>query len=305
MSRASGPQLRPAAPPRRLSPAVVVATAVVAIGLVGCSGGSSRSRAGTVGRGIPTSISLAAGSSTTVPGAATSTTAAGASSPGKATKGAGSGAGSGGTAADVSAALTPAAPGVYRYATSGVSTFNGAPTPFPAVTTLTVDPPTGTRQHSTRNLKDAKGNGPTIDLALDYQPQGVVVDDIKLSTTAQGFTAVQDLRPSGSGLLLPTGAGPGVHEELALSGDGQTVRLVVDVLRRERVTVGGRAVDTLVMHLVAALPPGDVTGTLDLTAWLAPSARLWVKERFVTDAVAAGGLVKVHSDYSATLQRLP
>ena len=42
-----------------------------------------------------------------------------------------------------------------------------------------------------------------------------------------------------------------------------------------------------------------------MTAWLAPSLRLWVKERSVTDASAAGGLAKLQSRYEATIQRLP
>ena len=52
-------------------------------------------------------------------------------------------------------ALAPATPGTYRYDTAGATTFAGTAVAFPAVTTLVVDAPSGTRQRSTRNLRDA------------------------------------------------------------------------------------------------------------------------------------------------------
>ena len=69
-------------------------------------------------------------------------------------------------------------------------------------------------------------------------------------------------------------------------------------------TVAGRAVDTLVMKAVVTLAPGDVTGRQELTVNVDRGTRLWVKERSVTDASAGGGLFVVHSEYTATLQRL-
>jgi hypothetical protein len=201
--------------------------------------------------------------------------------------------------------LAPAAAGTYRYTTSGASTFGLTTLPYPAVSTLTVDPPTGTRQHSTRNLRDAAGNGPVLEFLLDYRPDGIFAEDLKLTVGASGMTNVQDLRPTSPALFLPTGAGPGTRQEFDVSGDGSTAHLSVTVERRERVTIAGQGVDTLVVHLVATLPPGDVTGTVNMTAWFAPSVRLWVKEHFVTDAAGGGGLFRFHSQYDATLQRLP
>ena len=79
---------------------------------------------------------------------------------------------------------------------------------------------------------------------------------------------------------------------------------MVDVVGEERVTIAGQAVDTLVVRAVVTLAPSDVTGRQELTLNVDRSSRLWVKERSVADASAAGGLFRLHSEYTATLQRL-
>lgn len=273
--------------------------------LVACGGSDEATKTASRG-GVPPSTVAEA---TTVPPTTvgeTTTSSARRTTPTTARRGSSGGGGStGGPAA--ATALTPPAAGVYRYDTSGTSTFGTTAVPFPAVSTLTVDPPGGTRQRSVRQLRDAAGNGPQIEFLLDYRPDGIYVEQLKLTTTFSGISDVQDLRPAAPVLILATGAAPGARQEFSLSagGTGAVARVVVEALRREAVAVGGRSVDTLVVRIVAALPPGDVTGRVELTTWMAPSVRLWVKERFVTDASAAGGLFTLKSSYDATLQRLP
>jgi hypothetical protein len=200
-------------------------------------------------------------------------------------------------------ALAPATPGTYRFDTAGATTFAGTTTPFPAVTTLVVDAPSGTRQRSTRNLRDAAGNGLQTEFTLDYRPEGVFLVSLKVTTGFSGITDVRDLRPASPVLLLATGAGPGAHREADLAGNSPA-KLVVDVLREERLTIGSTAVDTLVMRATVTLGPGDVTGRQELTVNVDRGTRLWVKERSVTDASAAGGLFIAHSEYTATMQKL-
>jgi len=236
---------------------------------------------------------------TTAPGGRTTTTAASART---ATTRAGAGAATT-TVPSGPRALTPAAAGTYRYDTSGATTFAGSTVPFPAVTNLVVDAPSGTRQRSTRNLRDATGNGVSTEFTLDYRPDGVFLISLRLTTGFSGVTDVRDLRPAAPVLLLATGARPGSHTEADLTGTS-SARLVIDVLREERVMIGGTAVDTLVMRAAVNLAPGDITGRQELTVNVDRGSRLWVRERSVTDASAAGGLVTVHSEYNATLQRL-
>ena len=200
-------------------------------------------------------------------------------------------------------ALTPAAPGTYRYDTSGRSTFAGNVLPFPAATTLVVDPPSGSRQRLARDLRDATGNGLATEFTLDFRPEGVFLVSLRLTVGFSGVADSRELRPAAPVLLVATGARPGAHVEGDLTGTAPA-RLVVDVVGEERVTVAGTAVDTLVVRATVTLAPGDVTGRQDLTINLDRGSRLWVRERSVTDASAAGGLFVLRSEYTATLQRL-
>ncbi len=200
-------------------------------------------------------------------------------------------------------ALAPATPGTYRYDTAGATTLLGNTVPFPGMTTLVVDAPSGTRQRSTRNLRDGAGSGLQTEFTLDYRPEGVFLVSLRVTTGFSGITDVRDLRPASPVLLLATGAGPGAHQEADLTGNS-AAKLVVDVLREERLTIGGEAVDTLVMRATVTIGPGDVTGRQELTVNIDRGSRLWVKERSVLDASAAGGLFTAHSEYTATLQRL-
>jgi len=255
-----------------------------------------RDSAGSVSQETTTTTTVAA-TTTTAAGGRTTTTAAGArpTTTARATTATPAPAGT--------RALTPANPGTYRYDTLGATTFAGTTIPFPAVTTLVVDAPSGTRQRATRNLRDAAGNGLATEFTLDYRPEGVFLITLKVTTGFSGITDVRELRPSAPLLLLATGARPGARVEADLGGTS-AAKLVVDLLREERVTIGGAAVDTLVMRATVTLAPGDITGRQELTVNVDRGSRLWVKERSVTDASAAGGLFTARSEYTATLQRL-
>jgi hypothetical protein len=199
--------------------------------------------------------------------------------------------------------LTPALPGTYRYDTSGQSRFGAATAPYPAVTTLVVEPPDGTRQHATRDLRDASRNGPVFESVLDYRADGVYLADLRVGVTVLLFTDVQELQPPAPQLLLPTGARPGVHLDLDIPGPAGTAHLAVDVVRDEEVRVAGQAVAARVVRLVASLP-GQLDGRLELTVWVAPASRVWVKERAVADASTPDGSVRFHSEYDAILEQL-
>lgn len=198
--------------------------------------------------------------------------------------------------------LTPAAPGSYRYDTSGGSTFAGTVVPFPAVTTLVVDPPSGTRQRLTRNLRDASGSGFATEFTLDFRPEGVLLVALRLTAGSGGVSDTRELRPASPALLLATGARPGAHVEADLTGPSPA-KLVIDVVGEERVTVARNPVDTVVVRATVTLAQGDVTGRQVITLNLDRGSRLWVRERAVLDASAAGGLFTLHSEYTATLQR--
>jgi hypothetical protein len=291
--------------PRRPDRAAGVLAALLLAALAACGTGDGgpqavRESAGSAAQESTTTTSSSpASSSTTVKaGGATTTTSRATTT----TRGA-AGSSSPSTVAGAKA-LTPAAPGTYRYDTSGTTTFSLAPAQaFPAVTTLVVDPPAGTTQHSTRNLRDGAGNGPATEFTLDYRAQGIYLVALRVTVGVAGGSDSEEFRPPSPVLLLATGARPGAHTEAALPG-AAGAKLAVDVLRTERVTIAGTSVDTLVMQAVVTLAPGDVTGRLQLTVNVDPVSRLWVKEQSVSDASAAGGVIRLHSQYTATIQRL-
>ena len=274
-----------------------LATGVVLVLLAACGEGEPASQAVRESAGQETTTSTSAATTTSAPGRTTTTRAGARTTTTRAAAATTS------TAPAGPRALTPATPGTYRYDTAGATTFNGSATPFPAVTTLVVESPSGTRQRSIRDLRDAAGTGLMTDLTLDYRPEGVYLVALGVTSGFSGLTDVRVFRLPTPVLLLATGAGPGAHKEVSISAPSPA-RLVVDALREERLTIAGQAVDTLVLRIVVTLTPGDISGRQELTVNVDRSSRLWVKERSVTDASAAGGLFTAHSEYTATIQRL-
>lgn len=215
-----------------------------------------------------------------------------------------------GPAVTVAAArpVKPARPGTYRYATTGTSTVGlSAPAPLPGVTTLVVEPPAGSRQHWTRDLRDTAGNGSVTELTGDYRTEGIFIEELKAASTVGGYSQGRILRAPAPLLFLPTGAVAGHHLDLEMSvigGTGGTARITVDVLREEAVSIAGSTINALVAKVVVVLPPGDISGRSELTVWLDRSSGLFVRDESVSDASAAGGLFKLHTEYQATLQSL-
>ncbi len=201
-------------------------------------------------------------------------------------------------------AVKPPAGGTYRYSTGGSTTFGLTTVPFPAVSTLVVDPAAGTRQHSTRDLRDAAGVGPVTEFTLDYRADGVYLESLRLTTSAGGFTDTRELRPPAPTLFLPTDARPGTSLAIDLPTATGVAKVTVEVQAEERLVVGGQGVDTLKVRIVATLPPGDVTGRVELTVNVDRVSGLWVREQSVSVGSAGGGLIQLRSQYEATLQRL-
>jgi hypothetical protein len=173
---------------------------------------------------------------------------------------------------------------------------------MPAVTSLKADPPSGASQHTTRDLRDSNGQGQTIETVLVYQPDGVHLSAIKVTTVVGGgITDVRDLHADPPPLIARTGGAPGDRYEFTLTGSGTTFHGVITIQRVEPVTIGGQPVTTAVAKLHVDIS-GAVTGTQDSTTWVEPTHLLTVKEQVVTDAHA--GALSTHTEYSATMQRL-
>ncbi|MFP5319781.1 MAG: hypothetical protein ACLGI2_15995 [Acidimicrobiia bacterium] len=196
--------------------------------------------------------------------------------------------------------LAPPAPGTYRYDTRGRSTFGAAVVPFPAVTTLVVDPAAGTRQRAVRDLRDA-GTGLVLEYVLDYRSDGVYLVSLGATISALLFTQREDLRPPSPVLLLPTGAGVGSRRQLDVpSAAGGTAHLVVEVQGPATINAGGGRIDTTAFRLTATLA-GQLDNRIELTVWVADATRVWAQERLVAEATGPGGEAAFRSEYTATL----
>ena len=201
-------------------------------------------------------------------------------------------------------ALTPAAPGVYHYITSGGINFAGTPAPFPADTTNTIGAPTGTVQVATRNLSSgATGSQAAVHVRLPARRA--------LPGVAGAHRHLQRHRlpppphPPGAGAVPGHGGGRRVRPRRSPSRAASgPATVVVTVLGTEPVTVGATTLDTLIVRSVATLPPaGQIQGSQTLLINLDRASRLWVRER--ADGVAtAFGPFTITTDYVATLKSL-
>ncbi len=203
-------------------------------------------------------------------------------------------------------AVPPPPPGTYRYDTTGQASYpvlGAASAQYPAVTTLVVDPPTGTRQHATRTLKDASGNGPVVETGFDYRPDGVYLESLRLVVSVLVFSGAQEFRPPSPTLVLPTDARPGYSQELGMPGRVAPARLLIEAVREERVRVGGQEVETILVRLTATTT-GQFNGRMELNVWLDRSTGVWAKERSASEARSSDGILLYESQYEATLQQL-
>ena len=272
-----------------------VFAAVAAILLAACGGGGGKK---TAAGGTTTSV---AETSTTVAGASTTVAggAAGATATTKAGQKPAAGAKVNGQPANSytpPAGATPAKPaaaGTYKYDNQG----NGPFGPPPATSSLVIDPPQGTRQHSTVDA----GSGGKSETTLDYLPDGVHLVEIKVTTSGQTLDFVGNPPP----LAAPTGVKPGQSVDFDLSSNppGTTIHVHIDFVRNETITIGGQPVNTLVLHQVGTFS-GNISGTQTMDAWVAQQYDLFVKTHSTTQGLKYGNIPIRDSDVTATLEKL-
>jgi len=172
---------------------------------------------------------------------------------------------------------------------------------MPSETTLTADPQSGAHQRSVRDLRDAQGNGSVTETWLEFRDGDVYLDRVRSTTTYGPVTDVRDFRPSRPELVGKAGAGPGFHTEFTMTSSGSSAHVSIDVVREERVTVGGRSVDTLLVRTDTTFS-GDLSGESTSDTWYTLDRLLPVKERVVIDAQTSSG--SFHSEYRAELKQL-
>ena len=190
---------------------------------------------------------------------------------------------------------------MYRYTTSGSTSSLLGKNTFPALSTLTVDAPAGTKQHSIRKLLASNGDGFIIEQILDYQPKGVAIVQQQLTMIQGGKSSAKTLNATVASVVIPLGAAIGTHGVLDLTGSGIAGHEVVDIVQNVTQTVAGQSVAGVLVRSVLTVT-GSVTGTINLDQWWTPSARVPMKEHL--DGTMKSGFVSVKTAYDATLQNL-
>ena len=198
----------------------------------------------------------------------------------------------------------PVPPGTYRYDTAGSSSASGGATgssPYPAVTTLTADPPAGSRQHTRRDLRDAHGNGPSTDEVLDYQPDGIHLVELKVTTVEAGITYQEQFDPTPPPLVLRARPKVGDHLQFTMANPTTTAKVSIDVTGTSTVAVNGTPEACIAVHALTTLS-GEVSGTTTQDSCVDASYNLSLHEHVTANGQM--GLTDFKTDYTATLQSL-
>lgn len=166
---------------------------------------------------------------------------------------------------------TPA--GTYTYDVSGTVTYGTTKRDASGSATFVVTPVRNGYQTSTLQADSADTEQTVL-----VRDTGSYLASLHLTTPAFD----KEFRPSPAGLLLPEPAKVGsTWAWQATSTDGaSTVKTSHKVVRTETITIGGKAVQTVVLQSRIAIS-GDVTYTADVTTWVVPSLRLPVKDHTV------------------------
>jgi hypothetical protein len=193
--------------------------------------------------------------------------------------------------------------GTYGYSTDGQTTVSGNSHPMPDRTTLSAQAPRSGEQRDLRDLRDGDGNGQLIETHLLYKPEGVYLTYLKVTSTFPGgLTDVREFDIPKPQPIAPTGVGPGYTQSFSVKGSGTRADVTLKALRREKVTIGGSSVTTLVVDTKIVFS-GSLKGEQHSTSWFWGKHVLAVKEQVHTDVT--NGPIRVQSDYEAVLEHLP
>lgn len=210
-------------------------------------------------------------------------------------------------------ALSPAAPGTYLFAETGITRIRGCLTldqPPPASTKLVVGQANGNRQHFDRDQRDPVGAGSLTSADVEYRADGIYLTYLRQTQTSLLSSQPTEFQPDPAVLLLPAGATAGRAWSFSVTSRDGGVK--IDTQNRveavgEPVSLGnGQTVETTKIVADSRITGQSSQGSLDLTrrmtSWYAPASGLAVRE--VTDVQGRIGLCQVDSHIEATLRSL-
>jgi hypothetical protein len=176
---------------------------------------------------------------------------------------------------------TPKQAGTYSYSVSGQACGGLATCSAMKEFKATFDEPTGSHQHAREKWTNNDGSRYEAEYSYDYRPDGVYYEHYTgVLYTKEGAVLYAWACPELRGMpvrVWPAGTKPGDRFEYTTQCEGSSSRTIVDVLRAETISVGGRDVETFYVQSRANRRTTE--------SWVYPSHFLSVKghERWTED----------------------
>lgn len=172
---------------------------------------------------------------------------------------------------------TPKRVGTYSYSVSGQACGGLATCSELKELKATFIEPMGSSQHASEKWTNKDGSRHEAEYSYDYRPDGVYYEHYTSAVyTKEGAVLYAWACPELRAMpvrVWPAGTKPGDHFEYTVQCEGFSTRTIVDILRAETVSVGGRDVQTL---FVKAQSQGSDQRTTE--SWIFPGHLLTVKE---------------------------
>jgi hypothetical protein len=246
-----------------------------ALTALACGGGDDAASTDEVSS-TSTTASSKASSTTAADGASTSTPGAGSDGGTTTTSNTGGGPTNGGNAGtgDDDSGYQRAAQGTYTFRVDGSFTFGTTKQSLPPTARLTVENLNATDQRHTLSSDDSE----TVSV---FRLAATALRLVSLSTTQSGVA--KEFRPDPPVAFAPIPLAVGDTWQWTItSTDGKTkVHQSSKVLRTERRTIGGTAVDTFVVQTTVTIS-GDLNATTNQTSWVSPAHGIQVRTEQTT-----------------------
>jgi hypothetical protein len=204
-------------------------------------------------------------------------------------------------------------PGYYSYDVKGYANHPGDPmTESMGSDNLSVDAPSGSDQHSVRDLSDSSGATYEFGQTVEHRTDGFhLVGFSRIYNSSS--TDTSDCQMSSAPLVLPVSPKPGYHLNVTIpncryyfAGNLRPADLTVDILQTGSVTVGATPVPAVQMRFEVAFNGGQTSTQNEDDVdyeWVRPTDGLVLQEHR-TDRFTTGASNNATTDtwgYDATL----
>jgi len=169
----------------------------------------------------------------------------------------------------------PPASGTYTYTVKGTVTSQGKTQPLPDEATLKIDPATLADGGAKRQVHHVAAEGGSSDITYLFAADGIYIEQV----VTNNYTCA--LQPPLKTLPLPLKVGAKWASKATCQGT--TTEMTAEIVRTEKRTIGGVAVDTFVVESTVHTTGSGFDQKQDATTWFSPDYRLRVREQSTAD----------------------